>query len=238
MLATWAPADWHEPSLPAFPSYRPRRCVSVSGAGNSQKRHVMSLITSYLTASAATTRSLLRVPCYVKLVTCQNQSQDGVRWSGQPGRRFLRLLLRVAAAEERERERTARVRLCRSHGGIFSVHSNYSWRDTFSAPPGLTKATNWLGKNGTKKFMQFHLAAILTPAVRTATLINLVYPLCRKVWQFAWSAANLWRAGTQEVSNDYIACLWNLHDKRNRWLAVPYKCLPKVLKTDVTLMLL
>ncbi len=124
-----------------------------------------SLITSYLTASPATSRSLLRIPCYVKLVTCQNQSQDGVRWSGQPGRRFLQLLLRVAAAG-------TGVRLCRSRGGIFSVHSNYSWRDTFTAPPGLTKAPNWLGKTAKK----INLGAALTPAVRTAALINLVHP--------------------------------------------------------------
>lgn len=176
MLATWAPADWHEPSLLAFPSCRTQRSVFVSGTGNSQKRHAMSLITSYLTASAATTRSLLRIPCYVKLVTCQNQSQDGVRWSRQAvSQAFIESGSSWDGAEERERERTARVRMRRSHGGIFGVHSNYSWRDTFSAPPGLTKATNWLGKMA-KKFMQFYLAAILTPAVRTATLINLVYP--------------------------------------------------------------
>lgn len=40
---------------------------------------------------------------------------------------------------------------------------------------GIDKSNKLTWKNG-KKFMQFHLAAILTPAVRTATLINLVYP--------------------------------------------------------------
>lgn len=154
---TWAPADWHEPSLPAFPSCRPRCSVFVSGTGNSPDQHVIqrgaSLITSYLAASAATAGSPLRTPCYVKLVTCQNQSQDGVRWSGQPGGRFLELLWRVAAAGTRymrRRERIARVHLCCSRRGIFCVRSNYSWCDTFKAPAGLTKATNWLGKNGEK----------------------------------------------------------------------------------------
>lgn len=136
LLATWAPADWHEPSLPAFPSYRTQRIVFVSATGNTQKRHVMSLITSYLTASAATTRSLLRIPCYVKLVTCQNQSQDGVRWSGQPGRRFLRLLLRVAAAgtqHKKESEREPQGCVCVVATGGFSESTAITADVTHSA---------------------------------------------------------------------------------------------------------
>lgn len=97
-----------------------------------------------LPASAATTRSPAANSLLCK--TC-NLSKPEPRWRPllRTGRRVSRAFIESGSSWDAAEERERRI-LCRSRGGILGVHSNYSWRDTFSAPLGLTKATNWLGK--------------------------------------------------------------------------------------------